>query len=360
MGLATATIPEQLEQSNVLALPDSASDRDERLAVLEGQLPAINGDFVGKSVVAMSQLERLDIELLYAEAEKVFADEAAGLATDNLHGMRVGVEFFEDSLRTRYSNEFAAGGDGAFVSGFNSRAGLSSNKGETDEDTLQNMDQYVRLHILRHPSAEFVLERALDLEHPLHNGGNGTWEHPTQALLDGFTLKKLLGDVGGNRYTVYGDLLNGRTVHSLAELLAKQGAEAINCVAPEQLQLPEHVQRKVGEYGTKLTLTDDINEVIRQTDALYRVRTQANRYNKEEFEAIKNAAPVPMVTLDLLNKAPNGVVFLHPGPEDQHNPDYVPELRQDPRYNVLFQARMGLVVRRALMRLTLNRADTTG
>jgi aspartate carbamoyltransferase len=358
MGLATPTIPEQLERNAHLAPSYGASEEEDTLAALESRLPAINGDFVGKSVVAMSQLERPDIDLLYAEAEKVFAAEANDVATNNLHGKRVGVEFFEDSLRTRYSNEFAAGGDGAFVSGFNSRAGLSTNKGETDKDTLDNMDQYLHLHAVRHPSAEFVLERALDLEHPLHNAGNGAWEHPTQAFLDGFTLKKLLGGIEGNRYTVYGDLLKGRTVHSLAELLAKQGAAAINCVAPEQLQLPEDVQRKVGEYGTKLTLTDDINEAIRQTDALYRVRTQANRFSREEFAVIKDL--VPMVTLDLLNKAPDGVVFLHPGPEDKDNPDYVPEVRDDPRYKVLFQARMGLVVRRALIRLTLDRADTTG
>jgi len=336
--------------------PHVIDESEARLLVLEERLPKIDGNFVGKSVVAMSQCEPADIELLFKETDIVYREEQAGEATENLKGKRVALEFFEDSTRTRFSSDAAAGGDGAHVIGFSSRAGTSGDgKHESDEDTVKNMDRYVHLHVIRHPEDGFVPERALDLQHPIINGGNGAGEHPSQAFLDGYTICKLLGQIEGKRFTFYGDMIKGRTGHSTAQLLAMMGAAELNFVAPIELQMPGRIIHIVEGYGTRTTVTDNIEEVIERTDALYRLRTQLERFAKAKRAAI--ASMVPMVTTQLLDKGPDGIQFLHPGPEDKLNPDYTPEVRRDRRYKVLFQAEMGLSVRRALMRLMLDRAN---
>lgn len=320
----------------------------------ETALPSIDGTFAGKSIVAISQFERADIDLVMQEASAAYKLEAEGTYVDNLRGKRIARLFFEDSTRTDQSYRFAAGAAGAFIDGFNGTAGLSTGKGELDEDTLETLDQYADLLVLRHPDARFVPWAALHSTHPVHNAGNGSWEHPSQALLDAFTILQRRGSLEGQTITMFGDLLMGRTVHSLAQLMAKYGA-TINLAAPESLQMPAHVLARLG--GSIVRQTTDIKEVIGETDILYRVRTQKNRFSAEEFQKI--AGQVSMVDMDLLSRAKDDMIMLHPRPEDKDNPDFCPEVRQDRRYGVLFQTKMGWITRRALLGLTLDRPLTT-
>lgn len=334
------------------AAPDAAvlKAHEASLEMYEAGLPKIGGDFAGKSIVAISQFNKEDVDMVMRETDAAYALEQDGEYVDNLKGKRIARLFFEKSTRTDQSYRFAALSGGAVIDGFNGTEGLSTGKNETDEDTLETIDQYAHLLVIRHPDERFVPWAALNSEHPVHSGGSGAWEHPTQAMLDAFTIKQLRGRLEGQTITMYGDLLKGRTVHSLAQVMALYGAK-INLVAPEVLQMPDDVLRKLG--GAAVYKTDDINEVIGGTDILYRVRTQKNRFTPEEFARI--APLVRMVTLDLLEKAPDDMVVLHPRPEDKENLDFCPEVRHDRRYGVLFQTKMGLVTRRALLGLTLDR-----
>jgi aspartate carbamoyltransferase catalytic subunit len=316
----------------------------------EAQLPQIDGDFSGKDIVAISQFNKGDVDIVMEEADKALQIEREDRFVDNLRGKRIGWLFLEDSTRTDYSYRFAALSAGAAAQGPPGKEGLSTSKNETDEDTLETLDQYTHLLVVRHPDERFVPWAALNTVHPVHSGGSGAWEHPTQALLDAFTIKQIRGQLEGQTITMYGDLLKGRTVHSLAQVMAMYGAK-INLVAPDVLQMPDEVLDKL--EGTDVYQTNDIHEVIGETDILYRVRTQKNRFSPEEFERI--APLVKMVTLDLLDKAPDDMTVLHPRPEDKENLDFCPEVRLDRRYGVVFQTQMGLVVRRALLGLTLDR-----
>jgi aspartate carbamoyltransferase len=335
----------------VMGLSDVHKD-EQYLADLEAQLPQINSDFVGKSLIVMDQLRGGDIKHVFTEASEALRLETEGDYVDNLKGKRVACLFFEDSTRTYFSYRAAAGMGGAFVDGFNSTEGMSTNKGEEDKDTVETFDQLFHLLVMRHPNAAFIPERALDTEHPVHNGGNASREHVTQALLDGFTVVQRKGTLEGQRITIYGDLLMGRTGHSFAELAVKMGA-SLNLVAPEKLQMPTERVRKLGELGARMYITDNIEDVIGKTDVLYRLRTQKNRFSTAEYAELRSL--VPPISTELLEKAPANISLLHPRPEDSKNPDFTPDVRNHAGYDVLYQSRMGLFVRRALLGLTLDR-----
>jgi aspartate carbamoyltransferase len=318
-------------------------------------LPAIDGDFKNKSIIALSQFTKEDIDIVFEQSALAFRLEEQGRFIDNLRGKRIARMFFEASTRTDQSYRFAAGSGGGFIDGFNAAEaeGMSSKKkGETDTDTVETFDEYAHLLVMRHQDELFVPQTALITKHPIHNGGNGSWEHPTQALLDGYTIMHRKGRIEGLRVTMHGDLLKGRTAHSLSQLLAMYGAE-INLVAPEILQMPDKVMEKLGNLGVTPYVTDDIREVISDTDVYYRMRTQKDRFSEEEFKAV--APLVEMATPELLSAAPDDLSIMHPRPEDADNPDFHPEVRKDLRYDVLFQTHMGMIVRRALLGLTLGR-----
>ena len=352
--MAAPELAIQTEQATVLPMPGVEALEEERLAALEARLPAIAGEFKGKSIVSMSQFAREDVDVVFDQADKAFDIEEKGRYFPTLQGKRIARLFYEDSTRTDQSYRFAAGAAGAFIDGFNASeaGGMSFNKGETDEDTFETLNEYAHLLVVRHKDPLFVPERALGTDKPVHNGGNGSIWHPTQALLDGYTIKNRKGRLEGLRVTMQGDLLKGRTVHSLAPLLAMYGVE-LNFVAPDVVQMPEKIVSEVKDRGVTPTITDNIDEVIGQTDVLYRVRTQRDRFSAEEFERI--APTIKMVTPELLRKAPEDISLLHPRPEDKDNPDFHPDVRKYLHYDVLFQTRMGMVVRRALLGLSLGR-----
>jgi aspartate carbamoyltransferase len=339
-------------------------EREAELDRLEAQFPKIDGDFKNKSIIALSQFTKDDIDIVFEQSEIAFQIEKKNRYIPNLEGRRIARMFFEGSTRTDQSYRFGAGAAGAFIDGFNAAEaeGMSSKKkNESDADTVETFDEYAHLLVMRHKDELFVPQTALITKHPVHNGGNGSWEHPTQALLDGYTIMHRKGRIEGLTVTMHGDLLKGRTVHSLSQLLAMYGAE-INLVAPEEVQMPEKVLAKLGNLGIKPRITDDIHEVIEKTDVYYRVRTQKERFREsmteEQFNAI--AKKLEMATPELLEKGPEDLSILHPRPEDADNPDFHPDVRKDLRYDVLFQTHMGLIVRRALLGLTLGKPLLAG
>ena len=179
------------------------------------------------------------------------------------------------------------------------------------------------------------------------NGGDGAGHHPTQCLLDLFTMKNEMGDIGKNRIALVGDLKYGRTVHSLAHALALFRAEMV-FVAPEQLQMPREVVEECREMGAPLYLTDSLDEVVEDVDVLYVTRIQKERFPDPE-EYVKVAGSY-VIDTDLLAKAKESLIVMHPLPRVI---EISPEVDSTRHAAYFRQAFNGVPVRMALLSLVL-------
>lgn len=346
------------ESAVLLDGPSAGLTVADEAAMYEAGLPAIDGDFAGKDLLVAGQLSDTDLELFFAEADLMGqVDDGPGrirLLEDKI----IARQFFEASTRTDQSFQAAAVALGAGVIGFGPNDGTSQKKGETPQDTVMTMDQYLGrqalsgLHVIRHPERLLVYQAAELASHPVLNAGNGDGEHVTQGMLDVYTMRQKLGEIAGKTVVFYGDMLKGRTVHSTSQLLAKLGVGKMYFVAPDLLQMPEDMLAKLDGLGAKYELTDDIESVISEADVLYRTRLQLERFTDEALEAMP---PMGMVTPELLRRARNDVVIMHPFPEDSRNPDFDPAVRLDERFAVWEQTRMGKIARMAILALTLGR-----
>jgi len=162
-------------------------------------------------------------------------------------------------------------------------------KGETLSDTIKTLCSYSDVIILRHPQAGSAQTAATASSVPILNAGDGTGEHPTQALLDIFTIRQELGTVNGLNVTLLGDLKHGRTVHSLVQLLAQYKVN-LTCVSPPSLRLPREFFEELKHKGVNLVEVEDVTKVLETTDVLYVTRVQRERFNSpEEYESVKGS-----------------------------------------------------------------------
>ena len=300
--------------------------------------------FKGRDIVSIKELSRMDMERIF-EVAKEFIPVAKGEEKSTLlQGYILATLFFEPSTRTRLSFEAAMHRLGGSVIGFSNPSATSISKGETLADTVRVMDSYSDVIVIRHPyegSARLAAEFA---ENPVINGGDGAGQHPTQTLLDIFTMYERFGDVSGLKVTLIGDLKYGRTVHSLAYALSRMGAE-IYLVSPELLRMPKHLIR---EMGNKPVETDRIEDVVSEVDVFYVTRIQKERFpDPAEY---KKVAGSYRITRELMEKAKKDSIVMHPLPrvnEIDPEVDYLP--------NALYfrQAFNGVPVRMALLALVL-------
>lgn len=222
--------------------------------------------------------------------------------------------FFEPSTRTRLSFEAAMqrlGGSVITVSETPQMQTSSTAKGETLHDAMKVVDGYVDVIVVRSPIKGAAQEAAEAAEVPVINAGDGAGEHPTQALLDIYTIIKDHGSVEGLKVALLGDLKYGRTVHSLVHLLKRYGCEMI-FVAPPQLKMPEEITAELRSEGIKVEETDDLKEAVSQADVLYVTRIQRERFpSKEEYERVKDSY---VVNEEIVALAKKGMSILHPLP----------------------------------------------
>jgi aspartate carbamoyltransferase catalytic subunit len=263
-----------------------------------------------------------------------------------LDGRVVCTAFFEPSTRTRLSFESAAQRLGASVIGFSDPATTSSSKGETLEDTVRMLGAYADLIVMRHPKEGTARRAAAVSAVPVVNAGDGPGEHPTQTLLDLYTMRKEKGAIAGLTVGLVGDLRYGRTVHSLVPALQRLGATAVQIPAPG-LELPKPLAGDVS--------TIDLEEAARTCDVLYVTRVQKERFaDAAEYEKVKDAF---VVNADLLQRTRSKAIILHPLPRiDEIHPD-VDAL---PAAKYFDQARNGVPVRMAVLATLLepkHRAD---
>ncbi|KAK5704561.1 Carbamoyl-phosphate synthase [Elasticomyces elasticus] len=303
--------------------------------------------FKGKSVVSVKGYSKEDLHLLFTVAAEMRLGVEREGCLDILKGRVLCLMFFEPSTRTSSSFDTAMkrlGGETVMINESHS----STRKGESLEDTIRTLDMYGDAIVLRHPDNDSADIAAKYADHPIINAGNGTREHPTQALLDLFTIREELGTVNGLTITFTGDLKYGRTVHSLCEIL-KHYNVTIQLVAPAALSLPSKVRSALEARGQLGTESDRLTpEIIAKTDVLYCTRVQKERFDDpESYETMKDEL---IVNAKTLRDAKKNMIVMHPLPR---NEELHKEVDDDPRAAYFRQMRYGMFVRMALLALVM-------
>ena len=288
--------------------------------------PPIDGDFLGKHIISVDQFQRCDLDILFRAATSIrkrIRTQDRGL-TELCAGKVMASLFFEASTRTDMSFQSAMrrlGGDVIAVS--NGVRFSSMYKGENLSDTIRATGCYADVIVLRHPEigSSYEAGHYLDLlnqriDNPTMaiSGGDGIGEHPTQALLDMFTIFDQKKSLDGLTIALVGDLKHGRTVHSLAKLLAYYDADDVRLclVAPQSLAMPADISELVAGRGIRVQQTDDLRELIAHTDVIYWTRIQEERFaDASAYSRIKDRF---IMTPSLLAQAPEDAILMHPLP----------------------------------------------
>ncbi|MBM3199502.1 aspartate carbamoyltransferase [Candidatus Woesearchaeota archaeon] len=303
-----------------------------------------------KHVIEAKQFsERKMLQEIFSKADDMAAKDAKGKLPQSLKGKRVASFFYEESTRTRFSFEAAILALGGKVVSTEKASQFSSvAKGETLTDTIKILNCYVHAIIMRHNikgSAKIASETS---KVPVINAGDGQGEHPTQALLDIYTIQKEIGRIDNLSIAMIGDLRYGRTVHSLVYLLESCKGVKIYFVSPKSLRMPEEYLKGLKDAGIQFEETEDLNKVLDKVDILYVTRIQKERFeNPEEYEKVKGYYTVNKETLKKIKK---DAIIMHPLPRVT---EIDPEIDDDPRAAYFRQARNGLYIRMALLDIIL-------
>lgn len=302
-------------------------------------------------IVAVGQFERPWIERLFDEANRMRSISAAdGL----LAGSILATLFYEPSTRTRLSFESAMlrlGGQ--VVSTENAREFSSAIKGETVEDTVRIVSGYADAIVIRHHEQGAAARAAAVSPVPIINGGDGPGEHPTQALLDFYTIWSELGRLDGLKVALVGDLRFGRAVRSLALLFCLTHDTELIFVSPDAVQMGADVRRSLDAAGVRFREEPDLSTALRQSDVVYQTRIQKERFaSLAEYQDVRGVYTIGRDSLDLL---PERSIIMHPLPRVD---EIAPEVDHDPRAAYFRQARNGVFIRMALLYHLLARQDS--
>ncbi len=319
-------------------------------------------NFAGANILSVDQFERADIEQIFAVADRMEPFAKRRMVTRVLEGAILGNMFFEPSTRTRVSFGCAfnlLGGEVRETTGFKSSAIA---KGESLYDTARVLSGYSDVICMRHPQSGSVSEFAAASRVPVINGGDGANEHPSQALLDLYTILKEVGGRGGSidglRIAMIGDLKFGRTVHSLARLLRLFDNLHIVLVSPEELAMPEVYVEALREAGHKVEVSTELMSSIAHVDIVYSTRIQEERFaSQEEADLYRGRF---RLNQEIYTKfcEPNTVI-MHPLPRDSREGanELDNDLNQNPNLAIFRQADNGVLVRMALFALILGVVD---
>ncbi len=304
-------------------------------------------DFKGRDLISIADLSKTAIYEILKEAKEMVPLAMGEVLDERLRGKVLATLFFEPSTRTRLSFESAMQRLGGRVLGFGMVEASSVAKGETLADTVRMVEAYSDAIVLRHPQEGAARLAAEFSVKPVINAGDGAGQHPTQTLLDLFTIWDEKGVVEGNRVVLLGDLKYGRTVHSLAYALALLGAE-LTFVAPPTLQMPREIVDRVRELGAEPEQVEALGKAIKEADVLYVTRIQKERFpDPQEYLKV---AGIYRIDLPLLREAKKGLIIMHPLPRVT---EIAPEVDRTPHALYFKQAFNGVPVRMALLSLIL-------
>ncbi|HEY8841923.1 MAG TPA: aspartate carbamoyltransferase [Candidatus Dormibacteraeota bacterium] len=301
-----------------------------------------------KHVIESQQFSRSMLDELFALTEEIKSEPHR--FSGRLNGSVMAALFYEPSTRTRLSFEAAMLRLGGSTMGTdNAREFSSAAKGETLEDTIRIVSGYADVIVLRH-NEEGAAKRAAGVSSvPIINAGDGPGQHPTQALLDLYTIRQELSRVDGIRIAMVGDLANGRTVRSLTYLLSKFKDIKIWFVAPPQVAMREDLKEHLTEHNIPWVETEDLDAVLPEVDVVYQTRIQKERFaDPAAYLALKGIYRIDNRSLGLMRKYS---IVMHPLPRVD---EIAPEVDSDPRAAYFRQAHNGLHIRMALLNILLS------
>lgn len=304
-------------------------------------------NFKGTHIVSIRDFSRDDIEHVLDLAEKMLPIASGDVTSDLLKNRLLATLFFEPSTRTRLSFESAMLRLGGKVLGFADPGGTSTKKGETLADTIRMAASYSDIIVLRHPQEGAARLASRFSNKPIINAGDGAGQHPTQTLLDLFTIRKETGKIDGRHVALVGDLKYGRTVHSLAYALAMFNCQ-LSFVAPPTLQMPKEMVEMVKGMGANPIQANRVEDVMETADVIYVTRIQKERFpDPNEY---KKVAEVYHITPELLAGAKKNSIVMHPLPRVK---EISPEVDSTDYAAYFKQAFYGVPVRMALLCLLL-------
>ena len=298
-----------------------------------------------KDIISISEFSKDHIELILKTAFELKAHPRNDLLKDKL----IGVTFFEGSTRTRLSFETAIQRLGGRVIGFSDATNTSlGKKGETFMDSMRIITSYTDALVIRH-NKEGAARLAADISPvPVINAGDGSNQHPSQTMLDLFTIKETQGRLEDISIAFVGDLKYGRTVHSLAEALSLYNAR-IYLVSPESLAMPQYILDDLTKRGVTFSIHNSLEEIMPKIDILYMTRVQKERFDETEYQHLKSKF---ILTPEVLADAKENMKILHPLPRID---EITPEVDNTPYAYYFKQAANGVYAREAILSLVLNK-----
>ena len=319
-------------------------------------------DFSGNHILSIDQFDRSDIEKLFSVADKLEPFASKEKITRVLEGAILGNMFFEPSTRTRISFGASFNLLGGNVREITEVGSSSLAKGESLADTAQVLSGYSDIIVMRHPENYSVQRFANSSRVPVINAGDGSNEHPSQALLDLYTIQKELSQndksLDNLRIALVGDLKYGRAVHSLCKILSLYSNVKLNLISPDELKLPSEILNQLKDSGVSLEQTENLEEGISEVDIIYVTRVQEERFNdKEDANKYRGLLSLNQ-SIYTANCEPNTVI-MHPLPRDSRSDanELDSDLYENPNLAIFRQADNGVVIRMAMFALVLGVED---
>jgi len=318
-------------------------------------------DFTGSHILSVKQLDRDAISTIFSTADIMLPYAQRKKRTQVLDGAILGNMFFEASTRTRVSFGSAFNLLGGFVRETTGISSSALSKGESLYDTARVLSSYADVIAMRHPQSGSVAEFATGSLVPVINGGDGSNEHPTQALLDLYTIEKELSSklrtIDNMHIAMVGDLKFGRTVHSLSKLLSKYNNITFSLISPKELAMPDDVISLIEDAGHRVIITDELEGNL-DADILYLTRIQEERFPSPD-EANKYRGQFRLNQQIYTQHCKSNTVIMHPLPRDSREEanELDVDLNLNPNLAIFRQVENGVLIRMALFALTLGVAD---
>ncbi|KAK1326942.1 hypothetical protein QJS10_CPA01g01294 [Acorus calamus] len=320
---------------------------DIRCHSLNTEMPS-SAKFQLNDVIEAQQFDRDSLNAIFEVAREMEKIEKNSTGSMMLKGYLMATLFYEPSTRTRLSFESAMkrlGGE--VLTTENAREFSSAAKGETLEDTIRTVEGYADIIVLRHFESGAAKRAALTANIPVINAGDGPGQHPTQALLDVYTIEREIGRLDGITLCLVGDLANGRTVRSLAYLIAKYQNVKIYFVAPDVVKMKDDIKEYLTSRGVEWKESADLMEVASKCDVVYQTRIQRERFG-ERVDLYEEARGKYIVDKNVLSVLQKHAIIMHPLPRLD---EITVDVDSDPRAAYFRQAKNGLYIRMAILKL---------
>ena len=299
-----------------------------------------------KHVIESQQFDRRSLDSLFNVADKILKIKSLPL-----RGKIMASLFYEPSTRTRFSFESAMLRlGGSVITTENASEFSSAAKGETLEDSIRVINHYADVIVIRHPEEGASARAAAASDIPVLNAGDGSGQHPTQALLDLYTIKKEWGKIDGVHIAFVGDLKHGRTVRSLSYLLGKYKKIHVSFVSPKELRIGDDIKAYFNKHKVTFDESESWERILSSVDVLYQTRIQKERFkNPAEYKKYKGGYILTMIEVKKMKKM---AIVMHPLPRVD---EIAMEVDASPKAVYFKQAKYGLLIRMALLKIILGR-----